>query len=417
MYFFLLTWGNFPSKIGVSLWDIAQKAVTLQHQKLKKRKSEKVKTTYLNKEHTMKARTITLMLLAAICLSTYAQDDDMYSFSSKKKAKNVTASTGHNTSSEENTYVDADYHTGDLFDVDEYNRRGKSQQADTPSYQLVGDTLYVSSTGEPTQSESVSYNEGYTNGYYDELYDGDFCLTSRLYRYRGFRLYDPYIWDISYGWYDPWYDPWYGWYSPYYHYGYTGWYNWGWHHYGGWNYGWNYPHYGGYYGSHHGGHHDVHKPSHTSTVGRSLSNRSATYNGRAGGGRFDDSRINASRSAAANGSRGTYRSNSNTSSRNSNNASRNNSTYIRSNTSRSSNTTSSRGSYNSSSSRSSSTYNSSSSRSSNSYSSGGSRNYSSGSSAGFTNSSSRGGGGYSGGSSGGSSRGGGGGGSRGGGRR
>ena len=137
----------------------------------------------------MKANIFTLLLLSALCLNAYAQDDDMYSFSSKKKTQKVSASTGYNTSSEEDTYVDADYHTGDLFDVDEYNRRGKSQQANTPSYQLVGDTLYVSSNGEPLQNESVSYNEGYTNGYYDGLYDGDFCLTSRLYRYRGFRFY------------------------------------------------------------------------------------------------------------------------------------------------------------------------------------------------------------------------------------
>ena len=39
MYFFFSTWGNFLSKIGVSLWDISQKAVTL-HQQLKRKDYE-----------------------------------------------------------------------------------------------------------------------------------------------------------------------------------------------------------------------------------------------------------------------------------------------------------------------------------------------------------------------------------------
>jgi hypothetical protein len=39
MYRFLSTWGNFPCKIGVSLLDISQKAVTL-HQQLKQKDYE-----------------------------------------------------------------------------------------------------------------------------------------------------------------------------------------------------------------------------------------------------------------------------------------------------------------------------------------------------------------------------------------
>ena len=42
MYFFFSTWGNFLSKIGVSLLDISQKAVTLrQHFKQKPYESKR----------------------------------------------------------------------------------------------------------------------------------------------------------------------------------------------------------------------------------------------------------------------------------------------------------------------------------------------------------------------------------------
>ena len=84
--------------------------------------------TNFNKINTMKARTITLMLLAAICLSTYAQDDDMYSFSSKKKVQPTNASSsalaGYDASDVEEAYVEADYHTGELRDVDENSMDG-----------------------------------------------------------------------------------------------------------------------------------------------------------------------------------------------------------------------------------------------------------------------------------------------------
>ena len=177
----------------------------------------------------MKANVITLLMLLAICFSASAQDDDMYSFSSKKKGQaNTTASVQSSTSSSawDESDANADYHTGQLRDVDEYNRRGPGSQAGTPSYEFRGDTLLVKTV--PEQSEMSGYDEGYYAGYSDGFNDGDYYYTSRLARYRGFRLYDPYIWDYCYGWYDPWYDPWYGWYGPYYRYGYYSWYDWGW---------------------------------------------------------------------------------------------------------------------------------------------------------------------------------------------
>ena len=157
----------------------------------------------------MKANVITLMMLLAVCFSASAQDDDMYSFSSKKKNQQNTTSSAQVSSQasiDDEGDPNADYHTGQLRDVDEYNRRGSAQQSGSPSYQLKGDTLLVSTN--PEQNEMSGYDAGYYAGYNDGLNDGDFCLTSRLYRYRGFRFYDPYIWDYCYGWYDPWYDPW-----------------------------------------------------------------------------------------------------------------------------------------------------------------------------------------------------------------
>ena len=225
----------------------------------------------------MKANIITLLLLSAICLNANAQDDDMYSFSTKKKAQQTTTTTSARSSSSayfDEGDADADYHTGQLRDVDEYNRRYSKTQGGTASYQMKGDTLYV--TTEPSQD----YNEGYSDGYYDGLYDSDFTYTTRLARYRGFCLSDPYYWDY-YGWYDPWYS----WHSPYY-YGYIGWngwgLGWGWSYpyYSGWYYGWNYPH---HYGGHYGGGHHWDYTRRQSSASHNLGPRSSAYSGRNGG--------------------------------------------------------------------------------------------------------------------------------------
>ena len=70
----------------------------------------------------MKANVIFLMMLSLVCFSTYAQDDDMYSFSSKKKGQQkTTVSVQKNNSSayEDDGEANVDYHTGQLRDVDE----------------------------------------------------------------------------------------------------------------------------------------------------------------------------------------------------------------------------------------------------------------------------------------------------------
>ena len=70
----------------------------------------------------MKANVIFLMLLSALSLGAYAQDDDMYSFSSKKKEQGTSTSAAQKPVSASTLGEGdacADYHTGQLRDVDE----------------------------------------------------------------------------------------------------------------------------------------------------------------------------------------------------------------------------------------------------------------------------------------------------------
>lgn len=211
---------------------------------------------------------VLVLALGALPYAALAQstDDDMYFVPGKAKAKTekqarpsqpVQVRTQQVT---EEGDAHADYHTGQLRDVDEYNRRGAAQ--DGVVARLVGDTLYVTSTDStgaqmstryaPGQSAGEEYAadaepKGRYRGEGDGYYDDDYYYTSRLYRFRGGLLVrDPFMWDICYGWYDPWYDPWYGWCMPYYRYGYYSWFDWGWgwHHHPGWDCGWGHH---GYY--------------------------------------------------------------------------------------------------------------------------------------------------------------------------
>lgn len=159
-----------------------------------------------------------LMALASLLVttSTFAQDDDdMYFYNKPKKQKVVRETVS--TSSE------PDYHTGDLRDVDEYNRRPGYVSKDT-----VLDSRQ-SSVRRNTVADSI-YEAGYDDGYDEATYQ------FRLARYHGRRFYDAFYWDTYYTWYDPWFDPWYdpwyrtrwsftwygpGWYGP-------GWYRPGW---------------------------------------------------------------------------------------------------------------------------------------------------------------------------------------------
>ncbi len=181
------------------------------------------------------------MAILALPFAIYAQNDDMYFVSSKKKIdqkaeRSERSQTRHRDASSawEGT-EDADYHTGSLRDVDEYNRRGSSQVR----ARLQGDTLYVQSNETlPEQEYVVRYEDNYA---VDEPYCDDYRFSMRLSRYHGFYHYDPFMWDVCYGWYDPWFDPWYGWYGPYYRHGWYSWCDWGWgwgHAHLGWHHGW-----------------------------------------------------------------------------------------------------------------------------------------------------------------------------------
>ena len=243
----------------------------------------------------MKRNFLFLIAILMLPVSMMAQsvDDDMYFVPGKKKSSKQSASLNAANSSTsaarktvtypttvetEETEANADYHTGQLRDVDDYNRRG-SERVFT---RLVNDTLYVStdslneksySLGRPgTDVEDEVYDDG---GYYDD----DYYYTSRLHRYHGYRFYDPFLWDYYYGWYDPWYDPWYGWYAPHFRLGYYSWFGWGWgwHHYPYWDVAWH------HYGPHHGGYYGGRSPRNgrTQPMGRyNLGNRTSTTAGR-----------------------------------------------------------------------------------------------------------------------------------------
>ena len=339
----------------------------------------------------MKANIFTLLLLSALCLNAYAQDDDMYFMSSKKKAQKntitVTSKPARTSVSDED---EADYHTGQLRDVDEYNRRySTSSETDAPSYHLEGDTLYVSSA--PSKDEVISYNEGYNDGYSDGFSDGDFTYTTRLARYRGFCLSDPFYWDY-YGWYDPW------WHRPYYYVGWNGWsisWGWGWgypHYHTSWYYGWHHPHHHYYGGVYHGGYGTRNRSITSINSGR----RSASNGAYTGGGRQPGRRVGSTRIGTATGARGGTRSDGVRMQTEGSRSGYQMTTRRSSNAStRSNNATTSRGniSNNGSMRRSSSTYNNSSTRSSSTYSNGGSRGYSGSSYGGGRSSGSFGGGG------------------------
>lgn len=219
------------------------------------------------KARNMKRNLILLLALSVLPCMAFAQstDDDLYFVPGKKKAKTERMEKTDRAATRRDQPVvyegnpKVDYHTGQLRDVDEYNRRGPA--AGGVRTRLVGDTLYVCTEDSAGDQVTKRYESAARGGsdyeddrsgdyrYSDDgagYYDDDYYYSSRLYRFRGMVWRDPFLWDISFGWYDPWYDPWYGWYRPYFHYGYCSWFDWGWgwHHHPGWDCGWGYH---GYY--------------------------------------------------------------------------------------------------------------------------------------------------------------------------
>ncbi len=202
------------------------------------------------------------LLVFAMCLctlGTYAQDDDVYFVPSSKKTTTTDTYTapGRSTystiaNSDDSAFEQshwADNRGNGRWDVDSYNRRGKS---------------YKNSVADTTTAQQ-SYDQGYDDGYEDGQY------TSRIVRFWsprvGVYVSSPYYWDYCDLYYDPFY---YGYGSPW-NWGWSGWYGWGswygWRPYYSWNWGW-----GGWYdpwhgpdwgwGWHGGGSHWAWHPSH-----------------------------------------------------------------------------------------------------------------------------------------------------------
>ena len=186
-------------------------------------------------------------MLLAMCLTsvgTYAQDDDVYFVpSSKDKVERTDSYTAGRSSYTNISSADsetfqsdswADHRGNGKWDVDAYNRRGRNYRG-----QNAADSTRA------REAASLSYDDGYDDGYEDGYY------TSRLVRFWsprvGVYVSSPFYldyYDLCY--YDPFY---YGYASPWYGWGWSGWFGWG-----SW-YGWR-PYYSSWYGWGWGGWYD-----------------------------------------------------------------------------------------------------------------------------------------------------------------
>ena len=110
------------------------------------------------------------LLSVPLVLNAQTVDDDMYFVPGKSKTteSKSTVSSSAQTPPRRQTLrvpmdrVDtvADYHTGALRDVDDYNRRGAKMSA-----RLQGDTLYLDSIDE---RRAPAYRDYDDQGYYDD---------------------------------------------------------------------------------------------------------------------------------------------------------------------------------------------------------------------------------------------------------
>lgn len=179
------------------------------------------------------------LMLLAMCLTsvgTYAQDDDVYFVpSSKDKVERTDSYAAGRSSYTDISSADsqtfqsdswADHRGNGKWDVDAYNRRGRNYRGQN-----------ASDSTRARETASLSYDDGYDDGYEDGYY------TSRLVRFWsprvGVYVSSPFYldyYDLCY--YDPFY---YGYASPWYGWGWSGWFGWG-----SW-YGWR-PYYSSWYG-------------------------------------------------------------------------------------------------------------------------------------------------------------------------
>lgn len=206
----------------------------------------------------MKKFVLLAVLVAAMPLTTMAQDDDLY-FNPKQEAKKEAALREQRAKAYARVRAVRDslyaiYWSGSPRSVDEYNRNGRIlshyQGITTDS---LGNDIISFRLEKGVKPDSIYDDEAFAQKFITQ--DEDFEYTRDLSRWDGYYnpwFYDyygvgPYYWRSGYwgwrnpwrygyyaGWYDPWFDPFY---DPWY-YGYAGWYG-GW--YSPW-YGW-----GGYY--------------------------------------------------------------------------------------------------------------------------------------------------------------------------
>ena len=217
------------------------------------------RTIEIKKEQDMKKLTLLAVLLAAMPLSSMAQDDDLY-FNPKEEAKKEAALREQRIKEyalqrARRDSIYARYWSGSPRSVDEYNRNGRIlshyQGISTDS---LGNDIISFQLDNGVRPDSIYDDAAFAQKYINQ--DEDFEYTRDLSRWDGYYnpwFYDyygvgPWYWRSGYwgwrnpwrygyyaGWYDPWFDPFY---DPWY-YGYAGWYG-GW--YDPWYYGW-----GGYY--------------------------------------------------------------------------------------------------------------------------------------------------------------------------
>lgn len=195
----------------------------------------------------MKKIVLLAVLVAAMPLTTMAQDDDLY-FNPKQEAKKEAALREQRAKAYARVRAVRDslyaiYWSGSPRSVDEYNRNGRilshyqgittdSLGNDIISFRLEKgvkpDSIYDDEDFEYTRD--LSRWDGYYNPWFYDYYGvGPYYWRSGYWGWR-----NPWRYGYYAGWYDPWFDPFY---DPWY-YGYAGWYG-GW--YSPW-YGW-----GGYY--------------------------------------------------------------------------------------------------------------------------------------------------------------------------
>ena len=204
----------------------------------------------------MKKQFLISLLILAMPLVMFAQNDDMY-FTPKKTAKvEKTVETDLTDSSVR--YV------GSSRDIDEYNRRGHFRS----NYQKlegdsIGNDIIEFDLEKGVYPDSSYVDDSIVYGPEMQFDDDEYTSSRRMYRFDdfydpwfyGYYGHSPYWYSRYYGWYDPWYSGYYGWYDPWYY----GYYGWGYPYYGGY-YGWGYPYYrpwygyyGGWYGGYYGG--------------------------------------------------------------------------------------------------------------------------------------------------------------------